>query len=368
MDMLDFLDLPADPVVKPAAAQLDPICDRCDNIAVTNGLCSACIERGKTRPNSAHYVPPEDDADDDAVEALECRSCGTFDPTLDVNGACYICRADGAADDQAVGVGDSLDELEGFGCAYCGAMTSNLISSACPGCRGDVAAFELSEHFDALAALDERRAALLVEGAAALQAMHDANVIVSKPVEPKRVSYGPIVPPDAAPPEQPVAREEKAIDRIGLPTAAVKVLMRNGFETIADLRERRHEIASLRGIGAKTVEAIGAALDVDAVPGVDAAAPDGDATVIVRVVALPVVVTVGKLAMLVEPGDMRVVDLDDILDGVPNAVEVLAAFLNSAPFADGKVTRLHVRAAAAYVDQVIEWARSTGVAVFGSLS
>jgi hypothetical protein len=186
------------------------------------------------------------------------------------------------------------------------------------------------------------------------------------------VTYGPIVPPDAKPPELPVEREQTGIDKLGLPSAAVKALMRAGFETLADLRARRLELPAVKGVGDKSLDAIYSALDRDGrqpepAPEVEAAPASSPAPVkfSLQLVALPLVVTVGKVAMLVMPDSMRVVDLDSIVGGAPNAVEVTTAFLESTPLADVAPTRLHVMSGASYVDAVVQWAHKNGIPVFG---
>jgi hypothetical protein len=242
-------------------------------------------------------------------EDVECKWCGKFDPNVNADGECATCAAPAAPED--------------------------------------------------LPPADE------VASTPFYKALEAQAVDASRAFE-----FGPIVPPDAAPPEQPVAREDKPVDRLGLPAAAVRVLMRNGFETLGDLRARRLDLPSLRGIGSKSLDAINAALDADgATPGVEAVdvAAGADVTRTVVVSALPVVVTIGAIAMRSAPDNARVLDLDDIVGDAPNAVEVIAAFLAATPFDQVAPTRLHARAAAPYVDALLDWARSAGVMVFGNV-
>lgn len=191
----------------------------------------------------------------------------------------------------------------------------------------------------------------------------DKKVDSAKPA--RAASFGPIVPPDASPPEQPVEREQTGIDKLGLPSAAVKALMRNGYETLADLRKNRIDIPSVRGVGQKSVDAIMAILDKDAPPAQEAPEATPPAKATLQLVALPIVVTVGKVAIIVEPESMRTIDLDSIVGGAPNAVEVTQRFLETTPLDAVKPTRLHVLSSAEYADAVVNWARANNIPVFG---
>ena len=188
----------------------------------------------------------------------------------------------------------------------------------------------------------------------------------SRRVDSGKQTFGPYVPPDAAPPEQPVEREQTGIDKLGLPVAAVKALMRSNFSTLADLRARRYEIPAIRGVGAKSVDAINELLGGVEAPQSVQALEDKQTTI--SLVALPLVITIGKVAMLVAPDSMRLVDLDSIVGGADNAVELTQIFLESTPLDNAQPTRLHVMQGASYVAAVIEWATRRGIPVFGNAS